>query len=85
MELRIMQYFQSSCHFQNIFITNLFTDTLDLCSSLSVTDQVWHSYKTTGKSMVLHILIFHVMCVSVKKVWRVLRLRMEDPASRCRG
>jgi hypothetical protein len=32
----------------NTVLTTLFSDTLTLCSSLSVTDQVSHPYKTTG-------------------------------------
>jgi hypothetical protein len=36
----------------------LFPNTLNLCSSLSVRDQVSHSYKTTYKIIVLCILMF---------------------------
>jgi hypothetical protein len=36
----------------------LFSNTLSLCSSLNVRDQVSHSYKTTGRIMVLYILTF---------------------------
>jgi len=36
----------------------LFSNTPNLCSSLSVRDQVSHPYKTTGKITVLYILIF---------------------------
>jgi hypothetical protein len=36
----------------------LFSNTLNLCSSLSVRDQVSHPYKTTGKIIVSYILIF---------------------------
>jgi hypothetical protein len=39
-------------------LNNLFSNTLSLCSSLNVSDQVSHSYKTTGKVIVLCILIF---------------------------
>jgi hypothetical protein len=31
----------------------LFSNTLSLCSSLNVTDQVSHPYRTTGKIIVL--------------------------------
>jgi polysaccharide pyruvyl transferase WcaK-like protein len=34
----------------NIFLRTLFSNTLSLCSSLSVRDQVSHPYKTTGKT-----------------------------------
>ena len=33
----------------NIFLSTLFANTLSLCSSLNVSDQVSHSYKTTGR------------------------------------
>ena len=41
----------------NIFST-LFSDTLSLCSSLKVSDQVSHPYKTTDNIILLCILIF---------------------------
>ena len=40
----------------NIPLSTLFSNTLNLRSSLNVIDQVSHSYKTTGKIMVLYIL-----------------------------
>jgi hypothetical protein len=40
----------------NILLSTLFSDTLSLCSSLSVRDQVSHPYRTTGKITVLCIL-----------------------------
>jgi hypothetical protein len=42
----------------NILLRTLFSNTLSLCSSLSVRDQVPHPYKTTGTIMVLCILTF---------------------------
>jgi len=42
----------------NILLNTLFSNTLSLRSSLNVSDQVSHSYKTTGKIIVLHILKF---------------------------
>jgi uncharacterized membrane protein len=42
----------------NILLSALFSDTLNLSSSLNVRDQVSHPYKTTGKIIVLYILIF---------------------------
>jgi hypothetical protein len=36
----------------------LFSNTLILCSSLNITDQVSHTYKTTDRIIVLYILIF---------------------------
>jgi len=42
----------------NIFFSTLFSNTLILCISLSVKDQVPHPYKWTGKIMDLYILIF---------------------------
>ena len=42
----------------NILLSTLFSNTLSLCSSFIVSDQVSHPYKTTGKILVLCILIF---------------------------
>jgi len=42
----------------NILLNTLFSNILSLCSSLNVNDQVSRSYKTTGKIIVLYILIF---------------------------
>ena len=42
----------------NILSSTLFSNTLSLCSILNVSDQVSHPYKTTGKIIVLYILIF---------------------------
>ena len=42
----------------NILLNTLFSNTLSLCSSLNVSDQVSHPYTTTGKITVLYILIF---------------------------
>jgi hypothetical protein len=42
----------------NILLGTLYTNTLSLCSSLNVNDQVSHPYKTTGKIIVLYFLIF---------------------------
>jgi hypothetical protein len=41
-----------------LFGPNIFLNTLSLCSSLNVKDQVSRPYKTTGKIIVLYILIF---------------------------
>jgi len=42
----------------NILLNTLFSNTLSVCFSLSVSYQVSHTYKTTGKTIVLCILIF---------------------------
>ena len=42
----------------NILLNTLFSNTLSLCSSVNVSDQVSHPYKTTGKIIVLYILIY---------------------------
>ena len=39
----------------NILLSTLFSGTLSQCSSLNMTDQVSHPYKTTGKIIVLYI------------------------------
>ena len=45
----------------NIFLSTLFSNTLGLLSSLNVSDQVSHPYKTTGKITFLCILIFKLL------------------------
>jgi hypothetical protein len=42
----------------NILLSTPFSNTLSLCSSLSVSDQVSHPHKTTGKTTVMYTLIF---------------------------
>jgi hypothetical protein len=42
----------------NILLSALFSNTLSLRSSLNVSNQVSHPYRTTGKIIVLYILIF---------------------------
>jgi hypothetical protein len=42
----------------HILLSTLFSKTLSLYSSFSVSDQVSHPYKTTGKIIVLYILTF---------------------------
>jgi len=42
----------------NIFLNTLFSNTFSLRSFLNVSDQVSHPYQTTGKIIVLYILIF---------------------------
>jgi len=42
----------------SILLNTLFSNTLNLRSSLNVRDKVSHPYKTTGKIIVLYILIF---------------------------
>jgi hypothetical protein len=42
----------------NILLNALFSKTFNLCSSLSMRNEVSHPYKTTGKIIVLYILIF---------------------------
>jgi hypothetical protein len=42
----------------NILLGALFSNTLSLCSSLNVRDQVSHPYKTTDRIMVFYILTF---------------------------
>jgi hypothetical protein len=50
------------CYFfvfaSNIFLNTIFSNTPSLHPSLSVTDQVSHSYETTGKIIILYISIF---------------------------
>jgi hypothetical protein len=56
-----MQFFQPPVTFSilgpNIPLSTLLSDTLSLCSSLNVRDQVSHPYKTTGNFLALYILM----------------------------
>src|SRR5215475_7947913 len=45
----------------NTLLNSLFSNTLSLCSSLNVSDQVSHPYKTTGRIILLYILIYKVL------------------------
>jgi hypothetical protein len=46
----------------NILLETLFSNTLSLCSSLHVRDQVSHPHKTTGSIMVLYFFHFRGDC-----------------------
>ena len=48
----------SSLLVPNILLNTMFSNTLSFLSSFNVNDQVSHPYKTTGKIIVLYILIF---------------------------
>jgi hypothetical protein len=48
----------SSLFCLNILLNILFSNTFSLCSSLNVRNQVSQQYRTTGKIIVLYILIF---------------------------
>ncbi|PNF26626.1 hypothetical protein B7P43_G10242, partial [Cryptotermes secundus] len=45
----------SSLFGPNILLNALFSNTLSLCSSLNVRDQVSHPYRTTGKIIILYM------------------------------
>jgi len=59
-----MQFSLLPCHLvplmPSILLNALFSNTLSLCSSLSVSDQVSHPYKTTGKIIVRATHINHI-------------------------
>ena len=46
---------------RNIFVSTLFSNTLNLCSSLKVRDQVSQPYNTTGNIIVLYVLTFNFL------------------------
>jgi len=56
----LLQFPVTSSHLgPNIFLSTLFSDTLSLCFSFCVWDQVSHPCQTTGNITILHIL----MCI----------------------
>jgi hypothetical protein len=60
----------------NIFLNILFSNCLSLCTSHKMTDQVPHSYTTTGKITVLFILIFRFLIQPRGRCkWRVVENR----------
>jgi hypothetical protein len=65
-----MFFFHSSVT-SSLFVPNILLNTLNLCSSLNVSDQVSHPYKTTDKVIALYILIL--------KFW-IANWKMKDSA-----
>jgi hypothetical protein len=57
-----VQFYPPSCHFispkSKYSLITLFSKTLNVCSSLNMKDQVSYPYNTTGKIIVLYLLIF---------------------------
>jgi hypothetical protein len=49
----------------SLFSPNILLNTLSLCSSLNVRDQVPHPYRTTGRIIVLYILIFTIIIIII--------------------
>ena len=77
----------------NILLNTMFSYTLNFLSSRSVSDQVSHPYKTTGKIIVLCILIFKFLDPlkeksvpakpNVKKAFLVERLQLAEANPDC--
>jgi hypothetical protein len=54
----LQQPVTSSLFGPNSFLSTLFSNAVYLCLSLNVSEQVSHPYRTTGKIIVLYILMF---------------------------
>jgi len=65
--MRLQPLTTSSLLDPNIVLSTLFSNTHDLCSSLSVRHQVSHLYKKNSKIMVLYVLIFKFLKIIQKK------------------
>jgi hypothetical protein len=65
MKLLVMQFSQpyvtSFLFGPNVLLSTLISDTLILCSSLKVRDQISHPHKITGRIIVMYILIVKVL------------------------
>jgi hypothetical protein len=75
MRLLVMQSSPTSHPFPtlgpNILLSTLVSNTVNLCSSPSMWDQISHPYKTMGKIMVFHILIFLFLeRIQADRLWR---------------
>jgi hypothetical protein len=68
----------------NIFLSTLFSNTLNLCCYLRVRGQVSHSYKTTAKNIVSCILIFRILDNRDSSVGIALGYGLDDLGSRVR-
>jgi hypothetical protein len=67
-----------------ILLNTLFSNTLSFLSSRNVSDQVSHPYKTTGKIVVLYILITNIMNtkwtdkITKEELWRITHQKSID-------
>ena len=64
----------------NILLNTLFSNTSSFLSSRNISDQVSHPYKTTGKIIVLYILIFKLGFVYIY-IYIYATCRLEDSNS----
>ena len=53
----------------NILLNTLLPNTLSLCSSLNVSDQVSHPYKTIGKIIFLYTLFLKILDRKLEDKW----------------
>jgi len=60
--VQLIKFLHSHCYLTppgpKYLLSNLFSNILSLCSSFIARDEVLQPYKTTGKSIVLYVLIF---------------------------
>ena len=70
----------------NILLNTMFSNTLSFLSSRNVNDQVSHPYKTTGKIIVLYILIFKFFDSNLedKRFCKLLKIQRDASPEDCR-
>jgi hypothetical protein len=79
--LRSFSTLQSPYYFpcQNTLLSALFSNTLSLCASLNVRDQIYYPYRTTDKIIVFHFLICRLITSATgKETYPLFQLTLDE-------